>query len=44
MNEGSIVGTFIGELTFRKLCIANEANFGIMHVKNLWNNVDDGLI
>jgi len=34
MSEGSIAGTFIAELTFKELCIANEANFGIMHVKN----------
>jgi len=28
MSEGSIAGTFIAELTFRELCVANEANFG----------------
>lgn len=34
-REESIAGTFMGEITFRGLCIANEASFDIMQAKNL---------
>lgn len=34
-REGSITGTFMGELTSSGLCIANEGSFGIIHTRNL---------